>query len=148
MHAWHIVGAHQTLVKREERGLELPLPPLFKKQLLPKIPISHFCYWINFLSSFFFKRFVLRERGREGGREGEKHQCVAASHVPPTGDLVRNSGMCPDWDSNQQPCGLQAGTPINWAIPARADFLIFLNMHLINALDWIYISCSYIYQWL
>ena len=28
---------------------------------------------------------MLRERGREGGCEGEKHQCVVASHVPPTG---------------------------------------------------------------
>ena len=26
--------------------------------------------------------FVFTERGREGEREGEKHQCVVASHVP------------------------------------------------------------------
>ena len=25
--------------------------------------------------------------GRKGEREGEKHQCVIASHSPPTGDL-------------------------------------------------------------
>ena len=31
----------------------------------------------------------------EGEREGEKHQCVVASHVPPTGDLAYNLGMCP-----------------------------------------------------
>ena len=48
--------------------------------------------------------------GREGEKEGEKHQCVVASHVPPTGDLARNPGMCPDWEPNQQPFGLQAGT--------------------------------------
>ena len=35
---------------------------------------------------------------------------MVASHVPPTVDLAQNSGMCPDWDSNQQPFGLQAGT--------------------------------------
>ena len=51
----------------------------------------------------FFKRFYLfifREGGREGEREVEKHQCVVASRVPPTGDLARNPGMCPDWESN------------------------------------------------
>ena len=42
------------------------------------------------------------------GREGEKHQCVVASRTLPTGDLTRNSGMCPDWESNQEPFGLQA----------------------------------------
>ena len=52
---------------------------------------------------------MFRERGREGEREGEKHQCVVASHVPPSGDLASNSGMCPDWESNQRPFGLQAG---------------------------------------
>ena len=44
--------------------------------------------------------------GREGEREGEEHQCVVASLMPPTGDLARNPGMCPDWDSNRQPLGL------------------------------------------
>ena len=46
---------------------------------------------------FFFKTlFIFRERGREGEREEEKHQCVVASYMPPTGDLVNNPGMCPD----------------------------------------------------
>ena len=51
------------------------------------------------LAFFFFLRFYLftLEKGREGETEGEKHQCVAPSHVPPTGDLARNPGMCPDW---------------------------------------------------
>ena len=44
----------------------------------------------------------------EGEREGEKHQCVVASQVSPTGDLAHNPGMCPDWESNQQPFGSQA----------------------------------------
>ena len=47
--------------------------------------------------------------GRKGEREGEKHQCVVDSNMPPTGDLDHNPGMCPDWDSHQQPFGLQAG---------------------------------------
>ena len=55
---------------------------------------------------FFIQRFylfILRERGREGEREGEKYPCVVASHMPATGDLALNPGMCPDWESNQRP---------------------------------------------
>ena len=68
-------------------------------------------FWVLLL--LFFKDFIhlfFRERGREGEREGEKHQCVVAPHVPPTGDLACNPGTCPDWESNQQPqpLGLQA----------------------------------------
>ena len=62
---------------------------------------------------FFEKRFYLffvLERGREEERDGEKHQCVVASHMPPTGDLAHNPGMCPDWELNYQPSGSQAGT--------------------------------------
>ena len=48
-----------------------------------------------------FYLFIFRERGREGERDGEKHQCVVHSRAPPTGDLACNPGMCPDWESNQ-----------------------------------------------
>ena len=37
----------------------------------------------------------------------EKYQCVVASRASPTGDLAHNPGMCPDWESNQRPFGLQ-----------------------------------------
>ena len=45
-----------------------------------------------------FKDFIylFLERGEGKKREGEKHQCVVASHEPPTGDLTRNPGVCPD----------------------------------------------------
>ena len=43
---------------------------------------------------------MFRERGREGEREGEKHQCVIASWAPPIGDLAHNPGMFRDWESN------------------------------------------------
>ena len=48
----------------------------------------------------FFKKilFIYFERGE--GREGEKHQCVAASCVPPTGDLACNPDMCPNRESD------------------------------------------------
>ena len=42
-----------------------------------------------------------------GERKGEKHQCVVASHVDPTGDRAHNQGMCPDWELNQWPFGSQ-----------------------------------------
>ena len=36
---------------------------------------------------------------------------MVASHIPPTeDDQARNLGRCPDWEPNQQPFGLQAGT--------------------------------------
>ena len=57
------------------------------------------------LFSFFKISFIFRERGSEGRKEGEKHQ-VGEKHqlretsigCPPTGDLARNPGMCPDWN--------------------------------------------------
>ena len=57
--------------------------------------------------------FIFRERGREGGREGEQHQCVVASYVgpwEPTGDLTHNQTSALDWESNWQPFDSQAGT--------------------------------------
>ena len=52
---------------------------------------------------YFFKiyLFIFRERGRDGEREGEKHQFVIAFHVAPTRDPACNPGMHPDWESNQ-----------------------------------------------
>ena len=39
---------------------------------------------------------------------GEKHKYTIASHMPPTGDLVCNPGMCPDQESNWQPFASQS----------------------------------------
>ena len=63
----------------------------------------------HFFCFYRFYLFIFRERGREGEREGEKHQCVVASHLPPTEDQAHNPGMCPDWEWNQQPFGYQVG---------------------------------------
>ena len=64
------------------------------------------------LAIFFkdFYLFIFTQTGREGEREGEKHQCVVAFHASTTGYLAHNPGTCPDWGSNQQPFGSQAGT--------------------------------------
>ena len=72
-----------------------------------------FIYWLIWPTNgiiLFIYLFTFRERGREEEREGEKHQCVVASCTPPTGDLAHNPGMCPDWELNWQPFGLQAST--------------------------------------
>ena len=59
----------------------------------------------------FLKRFyVFIFREEKGRRKREKHQYVVAPHTTPTGDLVCNPGMCPDWESNRRPFGSQAGT--------------------------------------
>ena len=73
---------------------------------MPSQPVE---IWCNQIIHLFFlkKRFIYRQMGREGEREGEKHQCVVASLAPPTGDLAHNSGMCPDWELNWPPLGSQ-----------------------------------------
>ena len=45
------------------------------------------CQALWILPFFFFLKilFIFREQKREGEREGEKHQCVVAFDVPPTG---------------------------------------------------------------
>ena len=52
--------------------------------------LSMGCLFLKILFVYF------RQRGREGEREGGKHQCVVASHVAPTKDLACNPGMCPN----------------------------------------------------
>ena len=88
---------------------------------------SHTTFFKSY-SLFFFKILFnyLYTKGK-GGREGEKHQCVVSFYAPPTGDLAYNPGMCPDWELNQQPFGLQARCSIHSATPARATMLFRMN---------------------
>ena len=69
-------------------------------KIMYKIAISKIFY--------FFLKFLFVHFQREGEREEEKHQCVVASCVPPTGNLAHNPGTCPDWEVNQWPFCLQA----------------------------------------
>ena len=71
--------------------------------------LSHLDFAVLESMRLLFQRFYLfiKKRGREGEREGEKHQCVVASRAPTTGSLARNPGMCPDWESNWRPFGSQ-----------------------------------------
>ena len=66
-------------------------------------------YLLAFYCSYIFKIFYLfLDRGEGREKEGEKHQCVVAFHTLPTGDLLRNRGMCLDEELNQRPFGSQA----------------------------------------
>ena len=76
---------------------------------------------ISFLKIIFKKiLFIYFQREGKGGRE--KHQCVVASHMAPTGDLGHNPGMC--LESNQQPFGSQAF--VQSTEPARANLVVIL----------------------
>ena len=61
---------------------------------------------LGHMGHFFFKKqcfiYLFLDRWGWKEKEGEKHQCVVASRVPPIGDLARNPGMRPDWESNQR----------------------------------------------
>ena len=84
--------------------LDIPLGQQLSKTGPAGTPARSFLFF--FLRSYIF---IFRERGKRG-RKREKHQCVVASHVSPTGHLACDPSMCPDWESNRQPFGSQAGT--------------------------------------
>ena len=68
-----------------------------------------FLVWATLFCKIVFIYF--RREGREKKRNNnveEKHRWVA-SLTSPTQDLACNPGMCPYWESNQQPSSLQAG---------------------------------------
>ena len=75
------------------------------------------------------------------GEGRKKHPCVVASHMPPTGDRARNLGTCSDWESNQQPFGLQVSTqstePHQLRLPYIPQCLMFYLEIISNSL-----SCS------
>ena len=96
-------------------------------------------------NTFFFKKIVcilFLERGKEGERKGEKHQCMDASHAPPTGGLATQTCA---WlgielaGKNRleiEPVTLWfAGQcSIHWATPARAENIFILISYLIDSI--------------
>ena len=96
----------------------LPTPPPWPEPL-EESPLT-----FDPSSFFFFKSIIFREG--KAGREGEKHQCVIASHTPP------------HWRPGQQPrhvpwLGIEPATlwfidwhSIHWATSARAVFVLKL----------------------
>ena len=104
--------------------------------LLDSIPVykSEPVFTINVF--IYVLKIVFLDRGWERGRDGEKHQCVVASYAPHTRDLAHNPGKCSDWESNQRPFGLQAGTQsIHWAALDRVHICLFLNKKIIIHLE-------------
>ena len=81
----------------------------------------------------FFKDFIYSflDRGVE------KHQRVASPCTAPTGDLVHNPGMCPDWESNWRPFGSQASAQsaeshqpgLKWIFPRKVEASIFESLY-------------------
>ena len=98
-----------------------------------------YTYVLAFSFSFInFLIFILREKGREGERVGEKHQCVVAFHTPPTGDPAYNPGMCPDWESNWQPFGSQASAQ---STEPHQPGLFYFLCHIMREHSWFFL-CS------
>ena len=111
---------------------------------LPKARIFKGIYKVSFVSKtsfFFFLDFIysFTERWEEMEKEGDKHQSVVAPWVTPTGGQACNPGMCPDWESNQQPFGSwvpQASTQsIEPHHPGQNIFIVYIILHLEMAIS-------------
>ena len=74
--------------------LFLPIKQCLLYNSMPCYTGSKFMHLLYTTSPFLKRFYLFLERGREGEREGEKHQCVVASCMTPSGDLAHNPGMC------------------------------------------------------
>ena len=80
----------------------------------------------RYFSFLFLKRiylFIFRHRGR-GAKGEEKHQCVAASHAPPTGDplTAQEGGLTGNSTNNPLLCR-QAFNPVSHTSQGFFSFL-------------------------
>ena len=87
---------------------------------IEKLSLVHVDFFFLVFLRFYYL-FLERER------EGEKHQREVAPCAPPTVDLACNPGMCPDWESNQQPLVLQAGTQSTEPHQAGSSWHVLVN---------------------
>lgn len=90
------------------RGEKAELPPEWVACSAPGGPLGRCCDYTSCVEwlVFVFKDylFIVRRRGWEGERKGEKHQCMreasidwlVASHTSRPGPSVQPAGMCPD----------------------------------------------------
>ena len=109
-------------------GQSRSLFPFHCCNVLPSRPLLNepFLGGVFFFFKIFLKTYFFREKGREGEREGEKHQLVA-SHMPPTGDLACNPGKCPDWELTPWPFGLWASAQSPDAHWPQQPFLVLMG---------------------
>ena len=76
---------------------------------------------------YFINLFLERGEGKEKKRVRNMNVWLPLTH-PLLGSLSHNPGMCPDWESNQQPFGLQAGTqPLSHPSQGLWSILIFVK---------------------
>ena len=74
-----------------------------------------------------------RKRGRGGEREREKHIDVRKKHWLVASHMhAIEPGMCPDWESNPQPFGVQDDAPTNWATWPGLFIFKILSCFLLN----------------
>ena len=66
----------------------------------------------SLIEHYFLKRFVyllmFRWRGREEKERERNINMWEPLKSPLLGNMAHNPGICPDWESNQQPFGSQA----------------------------------------
>ena len=79
----------------------------------------------SFIFLKYFIYFIFRQRGKEGERGGETHQCVVASHVPCTGDLALQPRHVPWLGIKLATLWFPGQRSVHWATLAREVF--FLN---------------------
>ena len=81
--------------------------------------------YLDFLKKDFIYSFV-----REMGRERNISVGLPLCRMPPAGDLAHNRGMFPDWELNQRPFGLQAGTQSTE--PHQPGLIILISIFFIS----------------
>ena len=91
--------------------------PLYLLYLRFKTEVRANCFGLCIFQGFFV--FFLRDWGREGGREGEKHQWVAFP-TPPSGDLAHNPGVLTWLEVESATFWFTGWCSVHWATPARA----------------------------
>ena len=65
-----------------------------------------------------------------GEREGEKHQCVVASHTPPTGDVAHNPHMCARLGIEPAILWFSGWHSIHWATqPGPHDYFVTASLY-------------------
>ena len=94
------MGTNSPFLVLSSYGI-LHLRKLLEKQtILGKVDI-----W-NKLFFFRFYLFIFRERGKEGGRKGEKHQLVASLTVPQPGTIPATQALSGNQTSDFSLCGI------------------------------------------
>ena len=90
----------------------------------------------HFYLSFVFLRFYLFIfREVKGGRKRERKISMCGSLIAPTGHLAHNPDMCPNWESNWWPFGLQPTlNPLSYT---NRGFKCIIKVNYINMLCYI-----------